>query len=239
MLVLGLAWLLLLVLELTRGLSAILQTLGSVIWGVFVVDFLVRFALTPLKVAYVRRNWLTVISLALPAVRIFRVVRILRVAPAARGVRLLRLVGSLNRGMRTLGSSMQRRGFGYVLGLTLIVTLGGAAGMHAFEKDSGSVGFADFGSALWWTAMLLTTMGSESWPRTPEGRLLCLFLSIYGFSIFGYFTAALATHFLGRDVYDRAVTPPAGDDAMAALRREVQALRAEILRARNPMPHGS
>lgn len=33
--------------------------------------------------------------------------------------------------------------------------------------------------------MLLTTMGSEYWPQTAEGRILCLLLSVYAFAVFG------------------------------------------------------
>jgi hypothetical protein len=47
--------------------------------------------------------------------------------------------------------------------------------------------------------MLLTTMGSDYWPRTPEGRLLCLLLAIYAFAVFGYVTAAIAAYFVGQD----------------------------------------
>jgi hypothetical protein len=41
--------------------------------------------------------------------------------------------------------------------------------------------------------------GSEYWPKTGDGRVLCLALAMYGFAIFGYVTAALATYFIGRD----------------------------------------
>jgi voltage-gated potassium channel len=47
--------------------------------------------------------------------------------------------------------------------------------------------------------MLLTTMGSDYWPRTAEGRLLCLLLAVYAFAVFGYVTAAIAAYFVGRD----------------------------------------
>ena len=62
--------------------------------------------------------------------------------------------------------------------MTVLVALLGAAGMLTFEP-AGEVegGFTSYTDALWWTAMLLTTMGSEFWPRTPEGRLLCLLLA--------------------------------------------------------------
>ena len=47
--------------------------------------------------------------------------------------------------------------------------------------------------------MLLTTMGSDYWPRTPEGRLLCVLLAVYAFAVFGYVTAAIAAYFVGKD----------------------------------------
>jgi V/A-type H+-transporting ATPase subunit I len=60
-------------------------------------------------------------------------------------------------------------------------------------------GFSDYTSALWWTAMLLTTMGSEYWPKTAEGRTLCLVLALYAFAVFGYVTASLAAFFIDAD----------------------------------------
>src|SRR3546814_14913868 len=83
------------------------------------------------------------------------------------------------------------------MALTLIIVSVGAAGMYAFE--SGDEGFRSYGEALWWTAMLVTSIGSEFWPQTAEGRILCLILSIYGFAIFGYVTATLASLFVGQD----------------------------------------
>jgi voltage-gated potassium channel len=76
----------------------------------------------------------------------------------------------------------------------------GPTGMYTFEHDPATgTGFADYGSALWWTAMILVTMGSDYWPRTGEGRLLCLLLAIYGYSVFGYITGSLASFFISSD----------------------------------------
>jgi voltage-gated potassium channel len=151
---------------------------------------------------------------------------VLRAARAARGLRLVRVVTSLNRGMRALGASMGRRGFGYVVALTAIVTLAGAAGMYAFENDAEG-GLATFGEALWWTAMIMTTMGSAYWPQTPEGRVLCLLLALYSFAAFGYVTAALATFFVGRDAEDERAEV-AGAAQVERLREEIATLREEL-----------
>ncbi|HWQ34705.1 MAG TPA: potassium channel family protein [Blastocatellia bacterium] len=231
MLVLGLAWLALLILDLTRGLSPLLETLSTVIWIIFILDFALKFTLAPHKLAWLKSNWLTAIALAVPALRVFRVVRVvrlLRVARAARGLRLVRVISSLNRGMHALGATMSRRGFGYVTALTLIVTLAGAAGMYAFENSTpDGRGLNSYGTALWWTAMIMTTMGSEYWPQTPEGRVLCFILALYAFAVFGYVTATLATFFIGRDA-ENDQAELAGAKSIEALRAEIAALRAEI-----------
>lgn len=237
---LGFVWLALLVLELTRGLSPALTTVTSVIWVIFIFDFALRLTLAPDRRLYLRRNWLAVLSLVVPALRVLRfarAARVLRLAPATRGVRLVRVVGSLNRGMRSLGRAMGRRGLGYVVVLTVLVTIGGASGMYALERElPNGAGFPNFTTALWWTAMIMTTMGSEYWPRTGEGRVLCLLLALYAFGVFGYVTASLASFFVGRDAED--------DDAEIAGRASIEALRADIAAlhaamAERPAPNGT
>ena len=123
----GFARLVLLVVDLIWGLNPLLQVLSNVIWIIFTVDFVVTFTLAPHKLVYLKHNWLTIISLALPALRVFLIVRVMRLLWATRGLRLVRLIGSLNRGMGALRTSMGRRGFGYILSLTAIVTLVGDA----------------------------------------------------------------------------------------------------------------
>lgn len=234
MLVLGFAWLILFIVEVIWGLSRFLQTVSTLIWAIFIVDFMTRFALAPHKLAYLKANWLTAISLAAPALRLLRIARLaqlLRATRVARGLRLLRVVSSLNRGMRALGATMQRRGFGYVVLLTLLVTVVGAAGMLAFEGDAGSAGIGpginNYGDALWWTAMALTTMGSDYFPVSPEGRVLGFILALYAFAVFGYVTATLATFFVGRDAqHEEGGT--AGTVNVEALRQEISLLREEI-----------
>lgn len=232
MLVLAFVWLALFIIELIWGLNPLLEVVSTTIWIIFIADFLVKFALAPRKISYIKSHWITAFSLLLPALRTFRIVRVVRAFKTARAVRslqLLRVMTGTNRGMRALAASVRRRGFGYVVALTIIITLVGAAGMYAFEKDvaDGSSGLNNYGSALWWTAMLMMTMGSEYWPKTPEGRILCLVLALYAFAVFGYVTATIATFFIGRDAEDDE-GELAGAKSIAALQSEIAALRAEI-----------
>lgn len=225
MLALSFFWLLLVVWELARGGSALLESLGAIIWVVFILEFLLRLTLAPEKIPFLRRNWVTVISLIVPAFRLLRGFRLLRAARALRGVRLVRIVGTANRSMNALRITLARSGFVYVLGLTILVIALGAAGMFSFENaDQVEGGFTSYWDALWWTAMLISTIGSAFWPATLEGRLLCFLLSMYGLAVFGYITATFASFFIGRDHQ-----PVNRDNAeVAALRADIATLRLEI-----------
>ena len=223
MIVLGFLWLALLIIELVYESTPVLETFGVVIWGIFIVDFLIKFILVPDKKSFLKRNVLTVISLVVPAFRVLRIARILRFFRFSRGLRFVKVVGSLNRGMRALSATMRRRAFGYVFLLSLLILFGGAAGMYAFEKDVEG-GLKDYGTALWWTSMILTTMGSEYWPGTLEGRLLCILLALYAFAVFGYVTATLATYFIGRDAESNE-TEIAGARQLESLKKEIRELK--------------
>lgn len=233
MMVLSFIWLLLVIVELVWGTSRLLDVFGTAIWVIFVLEFAVRLTLAPDKWAFVKRNWLTVIALLAPAFRLLRGFRRLRFARTARGFRLVRIVGTANRGMNALRASLSRRGLGYVIGLTGIIALLGAGGMLAFELATEvKGGFASYADALWWTGMLLATMGSEFWPKTAEGRILCFLLALYVFAVFGYITASFAS-FVERD----AESPKAGTVGAAditALRAEISALRAELAARTSP-----
>jgi len=224
MIFLGFVWLALLVIELVWGLSPLLQKISVAIWGLFIIDFFLKLFLAPHKLRFLKTNWLTAVSLLIPALRVFRLARLLRVL---RGIRLVRVVSSLNRTMKSLGATMKRRGFSYVLALAIIVTFGGAAGMYAIEK--GNPGFESYGMALWWTAMRVITAGSEAWPLTGEGRVLAFVIAVFGYAVFGYVTATLATFFIGRDAEEKDA-PVAGAKDVEELKTMIQSLTETVNR---------
>ena len=229
MVLLSLVWLGIVVWELVSGTSDLLETIGTAIWVVFIAEFLIRFALAPAKLPFLKSNWLTVIALLVPALRLFRALSFLRAARALRGIRLVRVVGTANRSMNALRLTLARRGFAYVAGLTALVVALGGAGMLSFENGREvDGGFKDYWEALWWTAMLVTSIGSEFWPRSSEGRILTLLLSLYGLAVFGYITATLASFFVGRDAADQR-SAVAGSADIARLADEVRLLRTQLM----------
>lgn len=218
MVLLSVAWIGLLVIEFAGdGLPRSLDAAVWVIWAVFVLDFLLEFTIAPIKTRYLRTHWLTVLSLVLPAFRVIRIasaLRVFRAARVVRGVGLLRLLTTINRGWASLRATAARRGVGYVVATTALVMVVGSAGMAYFESPAPGGGHGpegqgpairDFGEAFWWTAYAMTT-GAPQAPLTGEGRILGWLLSLYGLGVFGYLTATLASHFIERD-RDSGPTP--------------------------------
>ncbi|MHB9134622.1 MAG: ion transporter [Armatimonadota bacterium] len=166
------------------------------IWVIFILQFAVMFSLAPNKGRYLRRNWLTVVSLLIPYLRIFRIVR------AFKAIRLLtvaRLVTLTNRALRQLGLVLQARRILFVAFSTIIVDFISAAGMYFLERGAPGTAIDSFGTALWFTTRSVMNADVPIAPVTPEGRFLGVLISLYGFAIFGIITAALASLFIHND----------------------------------------
>src|SRR6184192_1730435 len=75
MTILGLIWIVLLSLDMIRGLHGKLATFSEAIWLLFAVDFGLELLVAPKKWLYLKRHWPVVVSLAVPALRVVRFVR--------------------------------------------------------------------------------------------------------------------------------------------------------------------
>ena len=217
---LAILWLALIILDMLYGLPPLLQTVNSVIWIIFILDFSIELYIAPRKKEYLKQNWLVALSLLLPPLRIlrlFRASRVIKIVRVSQSFNFARLVSSFNRSLGIVRTTMKRRGLGYVLALTTFIILLGAAGMYNFEYPY----FDSYGDALWWTSMIMTTIGSQYWPVTSEGRVLTFLLALYAFAIFGYITAALASILIGKDKKSQS-------DEIEGLHREIQRLSDKI-----------
>jgi voltage-gated potassium channel len=215
-------WLALTVYELSRGLTPILERIVTIIWVLFAIHFFIEFILAPGKKVYLKHNWPTAISLVLPAFRVFRFLRFFRYLRSLRSLSLVKILSSINRGMRALSKNLTRKVSLYVLSLTVMVIFSGAAGILNFESGE-TYYIKGFGSALWWSAMMVTTMGTDYFPKSAEGRVLAFFLAVYGFAIFGYVAATLASYLISR---------VRKEEKKENLQSEIEQLRSEIIELR-------
>ena len=107
--------------------------------------------------------------------------------------------------------------------------------MYAFERDVQGTGIESYGSAVWFTAMLITSIGTDYAPRTGEGRVLCFIIALYGFVVFGYITATLASFFVEADARSKASAIPNTSDydkiqsELAQIRSELRAVSEKLI----------
>lgn len=191
-------WLILIILDLSVGLHKVFLTIFYIIWGLFVTDFIIELIIAPNKRVYLKNEWLNIISLIIPGFRILNLFQGFRL------IQLIKLYASIIRNIEGLAIAFKKRGFAFILSFTVIVILAGAAGILYFENPNSLHqagiyhirGIRNYGDALWWAAMILTTMGSDYWPKTAGGRILCWFLAVYSFTFFGYITGIIASYFI-------------------------------------------
>ena len=233
---LGLLFLALLFVDLSDAVATPEQRLWldraiNVIWAIFVVDFLVRFVVAPEKRHYLKRNWLTLLSLALPFLRPIRALQALR---AVRSLSLIRLLSGVNRGMRVLQTVTRGRQIAYVAALSVLVVIAGAVGVHYFDRGVPGAPIQSFGDALWWSSAMITTINNEMYAVSPEARVIAILQRIFAVSVFGFITASIASYFIGRSAEERAAAAAAAPPAdplraeLEAVRHENAALRGDI-----------
>lgn len=101
MFLLGLVWLWLLIQEFTSsGLSPLQDRLLIGIWVAFVCEFVLKLTLSSRKLTYISQNWITVIALVVPALRVFRALRALSILRASSVTSTTRMVRSLTSARR-------------------------------------------------------------------------------------------------------------------------------------------
>ena len=231
MLLLSFVWFLVIITELVNGTSPLLLSLGTVLWVSFVIYFSLRLAIVPSRVTFLKRNWLFVLAILVPVLRLVPYLQsypLARALTATFGMQVIWMFASADQGLRALRRTVGRRGTGYVLTMTMVVILAGGAGMLHFEKDSPDPqGIHSYPTALWWVAMQITNIGSGYRPVTVGGHMLCLGISIFAVAMFGYLTALFAAFFIGRDAADPKSEIP-NQTSIQQLSGEVALLRKVI-----------
>ncbi len=231
MLFLSFVWFLVIVVELVNGMSPLLLNFGTVLWGLFVFYFGLRIAIVQHRVIFLKRNWLFILAILVPVLRLFPFLQTLplaRAVTATFGMQVIWMFASADQGLRSLRRTMGRRGAGYALIFAVVVILAGAAGMLHFENDSPDPqGIHSYPKALWWAAMQITNIGSGYRPVTFGGQVLCLGISIFAVAIFGYLTAIFAAFFIGRDAEDPKSEIP-NQTSIQQLTGEVALLKKSI-----------
>ncbi len=180
-------------LALSETTAAAFDTVEWFIWAAFALELTAKTYLAPSRVRHLRTHWFDVAIVLLPFLRPLRLLRSMRALRAARLVRLAALGTSV---VHTARAVFGRHGMHYFLAVGLTVCVASAAVVPVFERDAGG-SIDSFGTALWWVATTITTVGyGDAYPTTPEGRGIAVVLMFFGVGLFGLLSANLAAFFV-------------------------------------------
>lgn len=203
--------------QVPHGVRAGCSAAMSVVWLIFVLDYVVRLAVTEDRRRFVRGNLLDLAVIALPLLR---------------PLRLLRLVALLSILNRTSASTLRGRVVTYVVGGTVLLLLVGGLAVTDAERSAPDATIRGFGDGLWWAVTTMTTVGyGDRYPVTVAGRCVAVLLMVGGIALLGVVTATLASWLVDRVAAENEAEQAATRAQVDALARQVESLRTQLERA--------
>lgn len=180
-----------LVADIEPGMKRLMSAIDYGVCAVFLTDFVVHLARAPRKAEFMKWGWIDLLS-SLPAVEWLRWGRAFRV------FRILRALRSFNTVAESLSLNRVQGTFGVVTIVSGVAALLSTLAVLHFEQHAPGGNIRTAEDALWWAFVSLTTIGyGDLYPVTAGGRLVAVLLVICGLSVFGTFTAYIASFFVG------------------------------------------
>ena len=192
----------------------ILWAVDWAIWGLFVLDYVVRFSLAPKRWHWFIRHLIDFAIVTLPFVRPLRLLRLLVLIEV-----LQKAVGDAFRGRIVVYT---------VSGVVLLIY---TASLAVFEKERYLHGATinSFGKAIWWSITTVTTVGyGDVYPVTDAGRIIAVLLMIGGISLVGVVTAALASWIIESVAEEETATQAVTAAHIEELRSEIRELGQQL-----------
>ena len=169
------------------------QTIADwIVYGLFVVDYVVRFIMADSKKSFVKENIFDLLAI-IPFNSAFRAFRLVRFAKLLRLVKLLRVGAVSGRMLKRSERFLNTNGFKYVLIACAIAVVLSAVAMTYFEHMK-------FLDALWWAFVTATTVGyGDLSPGSGIGRIIACVLMLVGIGLIGSLTSTITSFFLHSD----------------------------------------
>jgi voltage-gated potassium channel len=184
-----------------------------IIWIFFAIDYFARLSIAQDKKVFVRKNLLDLAAVALPFL------------PLLRAIRALAAVTVLSR--RNRGSRSQQV-------TTSVVTLAFAtwfvAGLAVTEAERhvNGANIQGVGDGWWWAITTMATVGyGDTYPVSPQGRIVGMSLMIMGVALLGTITASIASNFNATDSKDSSAGTSSASD-LDALKKRIAELESKL-----------
>ena len=159
-----------------------LERLGNLIWLVFILDLLIRFVASDSLLNFLKNNFIELLAVTLP---FLRVLRMLRVLLAVRGLRIFVVDRARATGV-------------YIALLAPLTWFTGAIVVLDVESGHSNSTINSLGKALWWSLSTITTVGyGDLYPVTTSGKFVAAVVMITGISLFSAGAGLFASWIMG------------------------------------------
>jgi len=187
MAVVGVAWAVVAVAVLTSTGSIPEWLVGLLfgLWAVIFVEYLARLVAAPDRRGYVATRRIEPALVLLPVLQPLRLADLPRVDVVAAELAL-----------RTRAILRHRGLFRVLLAAAGLLFVGSWFVMLS-ERDAPGANIHNYGSALWWGIVTMTTVGyGDKYPVTTLGRCVAIVLMLVGIGLLGVITATVASFFV-------------------------------------------
>jgi voltage-gated potassium channel len=189
MFLLGIAWLVIAIVILSTDLEgnasiALVATL-FILWAVLLVEYLVRLVVTPDRRGYLRRRWVEPATVVVPVLQGWHLI----------GIEKMSLL--LHEAELRVEAILRHHSLFRVLIAAFATLVLGSWLVLLFERNAKGSNIHNYGDALWWGIVTVTTVGyGDRFPVTAGGRIVAVILMLVGIGLIGVLTATVASVFI-------------------------------------------
>ncbi|MGH8792616.1 MAG: potassium channel family protein [Stackebrandtia sp.] len=222
--------------EVGESTKALLVAVDVFVYLAFAVDYFGRLVIAANKWLFVKRNVPDLLLVLLPP---------------ARPLRLLRVTTLLIEAMwRHIKHRTRAKMAVFATGTAALLIFLASLALLDAERGHPDAQVQNFGDALWWAAVSVTTVGyGDLVPVTTEGRIVALSLMFVGIGLIGFITGSMTSWVIDKiNETARARTEEAGEadedtvltsvhtlrHELVAIRRELEEMRAVVGAAVSP-----
>lgn len=221
-----------LVIPLSHQAELILEWVDWIIWSLFALELSIKTYLSENKIAYLKKNWLDVVLVAVPLLRMFRIFRVARLARGARlarstrairALRFIRIIGFFGKFTGEVKKIFSKNGFHYLFLVFVVFMSIGTALVYHF--DQGLADGADSVDKSLWLAVVNAFSGgfANIYPSSIEAKTISVILMVIGTILVSFFTASLASYFTEKEQ----------DIEQEQIKQKLDAIANEIQKLRN------
>lgn len=180
--------------DLITGCTDFQIRVDYIITIIFIVDYVVRLALSKNKKSFFKQNILDLIAI-IPFTSLFKVFRVLKVLKVFKALKILkfaRLSAYFARFYKRVKFFFEINGLKYMVFVSLFCIVAGGIAIHFVEEMTVFDG-------IWWSFVTATTVGyGDISPTTPAGRVIAAILMIVGIGLIGSLTSTITALFFQR-----------------------------------------